>query len=132
MPISAITFESHSNIRMGKMLAAADLISQTADRCYLEKLRFLYQEFREAGIRDYNSERELLEDSLVFNERMQGRLAHDLDGVDHYFTSHFKMRWGVDKNLYKESINNNLSYLRYFLNEKHKHYSRFLNRLEIK
>ncbi len=130
LPISAITFETRSNARMGKMLAAADLIGQTADRCYLEKLRFLYQEFREAGIKAYNNELELLEDSLVFNEHMQGRLARDLDGVDHYFTSHFKTRWGISKNLYIESINNNLNYLKGFIKEDPEHYSRYLNRIE--
>lgn len=130
IPIAGIAFASRSNERMGKMLAAADLLGQTADRCYLEKLRFLYQEFKEAGIRAYNSELELLEDSLVFNEHMRGRLAHDLDGLDHYLADHFKIRWGVGKNLYKESINNNLRYLRYFLNEDYKHYYRYLNRME--
>jgi hypothetical protein len=130
VPITSIAFETRSNERMGKMLAAADLIGQTADRCYLEKLRFLYQEFREAGIKGYHNERELLEDSLVFNEHMQGRLAHDLDGVDHYLVNHFKTRWGVDRNLYKDSINNNLKYLKYFLNVDNKHYFRFLNRME--
>ena len=130
VPISSIPFETRSNSHMGKMLAAADLIGQTADRCYLEKLRFLYHEFREAGIRAYNSELELLEDSLVFNEHMQGRLAHDLDGVDHYLTGHFKNRWGIGRNLYHESISINLKYLRYFLKVDRKHYSRFLNRME--
>ena len=129
-PIASITFESQSNARMGKMLAAADLIGQTADRCYLEKLRFLYQEFVEAGIRAYGSELELLKDSLDFNETMQGRLAHDLDGMDHYLKDHFKTRWGTEKNLYHDSINNNLKYLKYFLEKDPEHYFRFLNRME--
>jgi hypothetical protein len=61
---------------------------------------------------------------------MQGRLAHDLEGIDLYLADHFKTRWGIDKNLYKESIDNNLSYLKYFLNADNKHYFRFLNRME--
>lgn len=130
LPVTAIAFETQSNARMGKMLATADLIGQTADRCYLEKLRFLYQEFREAGIMAYSSEIELLEDSLVFNEHMRGRLAKDLDGVDRYLTGHFQNRWGIEKNLYHESIKNNLRYLKYILNENNEHYSHFLNRME--
>ena len=130
LPITDIAFETKSNERMGKMLATADLIGQTADRCYLEKLRFLYQEFREAGLKAYNSEIELLEDSLIFNEHMKGRLAKDLDGVDHYLIGHFQSRWGIGKNLYHESINNNLSYLKFFLKDKDKHYSHFLNRMD--
>ena len=130
LPITAIVFETQSNARIGKILATADLIGQTSDRCYLEKLRFLYQEFREAGINAYNSEIELLEDSLIFNEHMKSRLAKDLDGMDHYLTAHFQSRWGIGKNLYHESINNNLKYLKYFLKAKGKHYSRFLNRME--
>ena len=132
LPITSIAFETLSNARMGKMLAAADLISQTADRCYLEKLRFLYQEFIEAGIRGYGSELDLLKDSLDFNEHMQGRLAHDLDGMDLYLKGHFKTRWGIGKNLYHDSINNNLRYLKYFLKEDPEHYTRFLNRMETK
>ena len=130
LPIASIAFETLSNACMGKMLAAADLIGQTADRYYLEKLRFLYQEFREAGIKAYNSELELLEDSLVFNKHMRGRLAKDLDGLDHYLTGHFKTRWGIGKNLYNDSINNNLKYLKFFLKEDNKHYFRFLNRMQ--
>ena len=132
LPITSIAFETHSNTRMGKMLAAADLIGQTADRCYLEKLRFLYQEFKEAGIRRYASELDLLKDSLDFNENMQGRLAHDLDGMDLYLKGHFKTRWGIGKNFYHESINNNLRYLKYFLKKDSEHYTLFLNRMETK
>jgi hypothetical protein len=130
LPITSIAFETLSNAHMGKMLAAADLIGQTADRCYLEKLRFLYQEFKEAGIRGYASELDLLKDSLYFNENMQGRLAHDLDGMDLYLKGHFKTRWGIGKNFYRESINNNLKYLKNFLKEDPEHYTRFLNRME--
>jgi len=129
-PIPAIRFETRSNARMGKMLAAADLIGQTADRCYLEKLRFLYQEFREANVRKYHSELELLQDSLQFNKHMKTRLAHDLGGVDHFLTGHFKTRWGIDKNLYHESIHNNLNYLKCFLEKDPENYTRFLNRMK--
>ena len=130
LQISTIAFESRSNARMGKMLAAADLIGQTADRRYLEKLKFLYQEFKEAGIRGYDTELELFEDSFTFNQRMQGRLANDLDGLDHYFTGHFKSRWGIDKNLYREGIDNNLKYLQFIIKEGNEHFFHSLNRAE--
>ena len=130
LEISAISFETRSNACMGKMLAAADLVSQTADRRYLEKLRFLYLEFKEAGIRGYDNELALFEDSLVFNQHMRTRLAKDLDGLDRYLTGHFKTRWGIDKNLYREGIKNNLRYLESFIKEKNKHISRFLKRTE--
>ena len=46
LSIPSINFPTRGNELMGKMLAAADLIGQTADRCYLEKLMFLYLEFK--------------------------------------------------------------------------------------
>jgi len=130
LPIASIRFETRGNTLVGKILAAADLLGQTADRCYLEKLRFLYEEFAEADIRGYRSELGLLQDSLDFNELMKKRLAHDLDGIDRYLGGHFKTRWGIDRDLYQESINNNLNYLRYFLKKDPLHYTTFLRRME--
>ncbi|MCG6908912.1 MAG: hypothetical protein LJE94_02170 [Deltaproteobacteria bacterium] len=130
LPVHTILFETRTNELMGKMLATADLVGQTADRRYLEKLKFLYQEFREAGMRDYGSELELLRDSLVFNSHIKSRLADDLGGVDRILTGHFKARWGIDRNLYRDGMNKNVTYLKYFLNEDPEHYSRFLKRME--
>ena len=130
LPIASIRFETRGNTLVGKILAAADLLGQTADRCYLEKLRFLYEEFAEADIRGYSNELELLQDSLDFNEFIKKRLTHDLDGIDRYLDGHFKTRWGIDRDLYRESINNNLNYLKYFLGKDPLHYTNFLRRVE--
>ena len=58
------------------------------------------------------------------------RLAHDLNGFDRYLAGHFKARWGIDRDLYQESINNNLSYLKYFLEKDPLHYAMFLRRMD--
>ena len=48
-----ITFENDTLRKTACLVAAADLLSQMADRNYLEKLLFLYREFKEAGFGDY-------------------------------------------------------------------------------
>ncbi|MBU2490175.1 MAG: hypothetical protein KKA60_12360 [Proteobacteria bacterium] len=104
----------------GKMLGAADILGQMADRTYLEKLLFLYYEFKEAGISGYDSERDLLEKTLGFYDMTKKRLARDLDQVDQYLKPSFAERYGVARNLYEEAIEKNIAYLRHVL-ENHDH-----------
>jgi len=99
----------------GKMLGAADILGQMADRTYLEKLLFLYHEFKEAGLSGYESERDLLEKTLGFYDMIRKRLAGDLSGVDRYLRPHFMDRYGVDQNLYEEAVEKNIAYLRQVL-----------------
>ena len=54
--ISAISFSSTRIELLGKMLGTADLMAQLAERRYLEKLLYLYHEYKEAGIGDYENE----------------------------------------------------------------------------
>jgi len=49
-----------------EILAAADLLGQMADRSYLEKLLFLYYEFKEAGVGGYESAFDVLRKTAGF------------------------------------------------------------------
>jgi len=64
-PWEELAFESDGERTGAKILAAADLLGQMADRAYLEKLLFLYYEFREAGIGGYDSAFDILKRPLA-------------------------------------------------------------------
>jgi len=113
--ISAIPFPSTKVELLGKMLGAADLIAQMADRAYLEKLLFLYHEFREAKTGDYESEVDLLRKTVAFNDFMAQRLETMLDAIDRFMNAHIASRWGIHVNLYHEAIENQKNYLRQIL-----------------
>jgi hypothetical protein len=101
--------------RLGFILAAADLLAQMADRTYLEKLLFLYQEFKEAGIGDIADEQDLLQKTLTFYTMVDRRLADDLMAVDRFMSGHFAERWNIPMDLYRISIEKQRTYLEHIL-----------------
>ncbi|MEW6672125.1 MAG: hypothetical protein AB1427_10490 [Thermodesulfobacteriota bacterium] len=106
-----IVFPSSEIELLGKMLGAADLLAQMADRTYLEKLLFLYREFSEAKIGGYQSEVDLLNKTVAFYDFIDHRLATTLDASDRFMASHFAARWNIHKNMYHESIVRQKNYL---------------------
>ena len=94
------------------MLGAADLLGQMASRCYLERLRVLYREFREGHVKGYSSELDLLRKTLNFSKFIKNRLAFTLDGMDRYSRAHFKKRYRIDKDFYREAMVKQFSYLK--------------------
>ena len=105
------------------MIGAADLISQMADRFYLERCRdFLYREFVAAGAdrkTDANGNEQLIytsgEDLLArtpgfYDALVKKRLSDDFGDIDHYLTIHFGGR-----NPYRESMDKNLAYVRHMI-----------------
>ena len=109
--IPAINFSSPQVELLGKMLGTADLIAQMADRIYLEKLLFLYHEFREARMGDFKNEIDFLHQTLNFYLISDQRFAKTLDDTSRYMVPHFKERWDVDSNLYMESLNRQRTFL---------------------
>jgi hypothetical protein len=109
--IDTISFPSPRVELLGKMLGAADLLAQLAEREYLEKLLYLYYECKEAGVGDYESELDILRKAVGFYEFFETRLKTTLGGVDGFVQLHFASRWGIDKNLYHEVINRQKNYL---------------------
>lgn len=102
---------------LAKIVGAADLMAQVADRLYLEKLLLLYREFVEAGIVEFKSEFDLLEKTndfyeFVYLRRMQVEFAD----TSTFMRSYFKHRWNINRDLYEESILKNLEYLKLILN----------------
>jgi hypothetical protein len=116
--IDDISFQSSELRTMGKIVASADLLGQMADRHYLEKLILLFKEFEEAGIPGFDSEGELIEKTEGFYKNVaKKRLTKDLDNIAAHMKQHFKHRWGISKDLYADSIKNNISYLKSILSQ---------------
>jgi hypothetical protein len=124
--IKEIQFESQENEIIGKILGAADLIGQMADRDYLEKLIFLYQEFEEGGVSIYSSESDFLRATPDFWKFTQQRFATDYGNVDRYLRDHFRVLWGLDRDLLREVIERNMKYLSFILEHHDADYSRYM------
>jgi len=107
----SIVYPSREVELLGKMLAAADLLAQMADRTHLEKLLYLYQEFREGMVSGYDSAEDLLRKTVGFYDLVHERFTKKLDGVDRYMPLHFKARWGIDSDLYRIAIEHEKEYL---------------------
>jgi len=115
----------------GTILATADLLGQMSDRAYLEKLLFLYYEFREAGIEGYNTEFDILRKTLDFYEITQTRLETTLKGSYLYAAVHFAVRKEINYNLYMEAIEHHMEYLKRILADESTNFRHKLKRLDI-
>ncbi len=111
LPISEISFPNERIRMAGQILGTADLVGQMADRNYLEKLAFLFQEFKEAGMGDFNSVHDMMRKTGMFYAKIQKKLDEDFAGLYHRFVPHFKETLGEEKNFYMESIRKNMDYL---------------------
>ncbi len=128
--INRIKFISGENELMGYILGTADLLGQMSDPSYLVKLPFLFNEFHEAGIKLYADEFDLIEKTPAFWEFTKQRFTHELGGVDRYLQDHFRVRWGVDRDLDREAIENNIDYLKYVIKYHRDDYHRLLQHRE--
>ena len=116
--IPAIEFSSPEVELLGKMVATADLLAQMADRTYLEKLLFLYHEFREAEIGDFKNEVDFLQQTVDFYKVSEKRFKLTLDNICSYMGSHFQARWSINENLYIISMENQRRFLEKIVTEK--------------
>ncbi len=116
-PIEHIELDDPAQVMIGRLLGTADLITQLADRCYLEKCRDrLYPEFVLGGVafgpqdRDvrYRSGHHLLSQTLRFYQSsVHHRLEHDFHSAYRYFEPFF----GGTGNPYVSFVRKNLSFL---------------------
>jgi len=113
--IPTIEFSSKETELLGKMLGAADLLAQMADRTYLSKLLFLYHEFREGKVGDYESEVDLLQKTVGFFDFIDHRLETVLGATHLFMSSHFASRWGIHSDMYGEAVEKQKIYLKKIL-----------------
>jgi len=113
--ILTIPFISNAVELLGKMLGAADLLAQMSDRIYLEKLLFLYHEFKEGRVDGYIDEVDIFRKTVGFYDFIARRLETTLSGVDRFILLHLKIRWNIRDDLYQQAIENQKSYLNQIL-----------------
>ena len=110
-------FSSTTVENFGRLLNAADLMGQMADRVYLEKLLFLYHEYKEGQVGEYHSEVDLIRKTPAFMDYMAQRIAPVGDRVNRFMKAHFASRWGIEANLYQEAIDRQKQYLEKILSD---------------
>ncbi|MEN3014033.1 MAG: hypothetical protein ABDH23_05430 [Endomicrobiia bacterium] len=108
---SKINFSDEEEKSLGFMLGTADLIGQMSARTYLERLVFLFYEFREAGITGYTSEFDLLKKTQEFYKMVLDRIDNQLNKTYNYLIYHFKKRYKINKNLYIVAIERAINYI---------------------
>lgn len=118
MPLDDIAVPESKDRLLGFLLGTADILAQTADRCYLEKCRdFLFEEFEIAGLAGapgtnrvtprYATVEALLENTPDFNRHLwEDRLDGYFGSVHRYMESHFGGR-----NPYAEQIQRHIAHV---------------------
>jgi hypothetical protein len=111
LKFSEIDFPDERLHLLGQIVATADLTGQMADRTYLEKLLFLYLEFKEANFGNYQNMYDLLRQTNTFYALTREKLDGALGGMYAKLSFFFKDVMGVENNYYLESIEKNIAYL---------------------
>lgn len=125
---SNILTDSKEYDLLGKILGTADLLCQMASRTYIEKLLFLFSEFKEGDVPGFDSEVDLLCKTLQFCQTTKNRFAGELGGVNNFMRTHFELRWGINDNPYDRAIENQMKYLKSIIENHPKEYRAFLKR----
>lgn len=102
----------NAHIRLlGQIVGTADLVGQMADDTYLEKLQYLYSEFKEAHLGNYQDAQDLMRKTRNFYEVIRHKLDEELGSNYLKLAQHFKNYYGDERNYYLESIEKNMAYL---------------------
>jgi hypothetical protein len=115
----------------GMVLASADLVGQMSDRKYLEKLLFLYNEFKEAGFPGYDTEFDMLRKTMAFYKLTVERLDVELEGIRSTARNFFSERHGIDLDLYAEAMDHQMDYLRGILEDESTNFRKKLKRMDL-
>ena len=124
----SIVFPNFETMLAGHVLGSADIVSQMADDIYLEKLPLLFLEFSEAGITEFSSEYDLFMKTLGFYSMMRSKMRNKLSNVVASVSAHFRVRHGVDRDLYYEAVVRNMDYLADLLTTHGEQYAQGLRR----
>jgi hypothetical protein len=110
-PFTQIYFETERAKKLACIVATADITGQMADRKYIEKLLFLFLEFKEAQFGNYDCMFDLLNKTSNFYKVTRDKLNGVLDAIYSKLEYHFEDVYGVRQNFYIESIEKNMAYL---------------------
>ncbi len=109
---SKINFKDKKEKILAHMIATSDFLGQMSSRTYLEKLLFLYKEFKEGGITAYTSELDLFHKTPQFYNFVLKKLKIEYNSVYEYAKIHFQKRYKINKNLYLVAIERQINYLK--------------------
>jgi hypothetical protein len=109
--LSRINFPSSRTRLLGQIVGTADLVGQMADRCYLEKLLFLYLEFKEADLGYFQNIQDMLKKTRGFYDHILGVLDGEFGAVYRNLSYHFNASVNINRNFYLEAIERNINYL---------------------
>lgn len=123
-----IKFQSAEEKIAGASLGTADLLGQMSDRSYLEKLLFLYYEFKEAEILGYNTEFDIIRNTIDFYELTKKKFEDPLMNMNKYTEIHFKKRYDINQDLYKETIERHINYIKRIIADSSTNFRNKLNR----
>jgi len=129
--VADMEYESENIATLAKMIGTADLLGQMADRLYLEKLILLYNEFQEGCVPGFDSEADLFRKTVSFYRQTKARFENEFGNMNRFMIHHFKNRWNIDGNVYEESIENNINYLKFVLKSSQKNIYHSLRRNTI-
>lgn len=111
-----VVFPSPEARLAGYVVGSADILAQMADRYYLERLPFLFEEHRDGGLQTCHSAVELMENTMSFyRDIIVERLETAFGNLSAAMRVHFRERWQIDENLYRTNIAKNLDYLKTIL-----------------
>lgn len=111
VPPGDVSFSSEQMRTCGNIVGTADLLSQMADRLYLEKLLLLFKEFEEARLPGFDSELDLLMKTKDFYEVVAKKRFKALGGVGGHMKTHFRTWENIDADFYADAIEKNIQYL---------------------
>lgn len=130
-PWDSLTFNSEEERIAAEILASADLLGQMADRSYIEKLLFLYYEFREAGIEGFDNAFDIIKKTSAFYASTKNRLDVILGRVSGQMKEHFTVRHGVPCDLYRKAIDNQMDYLNSIVADSNSNFRTKLRRKDL-
>ncbi len=120
---------------LAKIVGAADLLGQMADRTYIEKLLHLFDEqFKEQLLeQDHKNstpydELELMKQTTKFHANLTENFGKNFSCVNKLMHLHFKERWNIENDLYEVAMNNNINYLKEIITKHGKNFKNHLHR----
>ncbi len=126
-----LSFASMAEHQAACIVGSADIVGQMADRLYLEKLLFLYYELREAAFTGLTTAFDIIRNTAAYYDSTQARLHKDLGNVEANLRPHFRVRHGIDQDLYQEAIERQMQYLQTIIDDPHTNFRNKLRRIDL-
>ena len=109
--VNAMSFRSRTQELLVRMLSAADLLAQLSSATYLEGLTSLHAEDRASPNPHYEDILDCYHKAIAFDDLARIRLQRHLEQAGTFLTRHFSARWNTATDLYRVSMDRQISFL---------------------